>query len=548
MSKAEGGQRAPASVWLVTICGLLLWLNTQFVLAGYPNHDFSVFLALAVEAVERGRRYYVDLYEFNPPTFLYLAEAIVRIAKLTGVSLSAASAGFFSALTALCLFALWLPVRRLAGLSDVAKAGIVVLVCVMLTIGSGTSHSQRDVVAFAAMLPALFWWIAGGAPRGQGILPGLLLGFAVTIRPTIALLPLFLSAADAWRSRSPRPLFTSLNLAAAAVTIVYTVLLATVWRAYFDNILPLLQALKATPVPGGGMDMATLQRLLITAPACCAMLGAALIDKRASGQPFGLRRWLAGLGVMMGIVFANMLFFGVSDYRAMPVAGAFALCFYLSALVIGPRIPRMTRIAVYGLIGLVLLINFPTVFSHTGPRISPLDTLMGKAGPVAYSPLTNMVVAQGIIDHPLRLAGFANSLGMVYELSLRAATDPAMPAETKALHARIEKDYLDRMTAVLERDRPEFLLVEFSVAPSPAPLWWPKDRVFSYAGWLCQDARFRRIWPLYEPLLDLDALTIYKRRDHAIDAGMQAEVERLRAAARPLRFAHIVDCENGPRP
>jgi hypothetical protein len=205
------------------------------------NADVSWLLTVA-ERLADGRR---DFVEFNPPGSIFTYLPAIWLARLSGLSPEEACDLVVAAVAALSLGlgSLALGPRFAARHDGPLLATVAVIVLLALP---AYAFGERE--HFGAML--LLPWIAvlaaqlDGAtpPRWLRVCAGIAGGLSIVVKPHFALGVALLVAISLWHRRSVRSLFSTENLAAAAVIVVYGATLWLWFPDYFIDTVPMAAA------------------------------------------------------------------------------------------------------------------------------------------------------------------------------------------------------------------------------------------------------------------------------------------------------------------
>jgi len=203
-----------------------------------PNHDVAAILDLAGRTLD-GERLYVDIPEVNPPLIFFLAAAVVRASRHTGLSdlwLASMTALAWAGVAIVLAGRLLVRALSLSTADARALSGAALLVC---TAGWAEHLGQREHIWFCATLP----YLAALVLRGQGQRPtepeALLTGAMAAVG--FAFKPMFLGVAlvgEVWLlvvRRDPRALVRreAQVLVASAITYAAYVIFGT---EYLDSI------------------------------------------------------------------------------------------------------------------------------------------------------------------------------------------------------------------------------------------------------------------------------------------------------------------------
>lgn len=210
--------------------GIFAWFRDAYV-----NHDVAWYLVAGRQWME-GARLYTDLSEVNPPLAFYLTRLTLVLADLLSLADPAALAAFVALLTAVVIawFARHVPNGAPHRVPLIASVSLATVLPFLGHFG------QREHLMFLFILP----WAASALfdenPLGGkgAILRGLVAGIGICLKPHFLVFPLAVTAAEAVRQRSLRPILSAGNLAMGSIGLAYVILVSVLHREYFTIIIP----------------------------------------------------------------------------------------------------------------------------------------------------------------------------------------------------------------------------------------------------------------------------------------------------------------------
>ncbi|MEO0752749.1 MAG: hypothetical protein AAFY25_13225 [Pseudomonadota bacterium] len=225
--------------WLVVLLPVLLALalGGYFQAQTFLNHDVAWVLNSSARLLEGGT-FGRDIVASNPPLIWWLNAPIAGLAQMIGAD----PVNMFRAVV-LTLIAgvLALLKRGLAGRVDTfARAGVLVFLALMLTLGAHRDFGQREHLAVILILPWLMLVVGRDVPRPQAALAGVAAGIAICFKPHFLAVPTLIWIYVALRERSLRPV---MRVDAGALLLTGVVYVAATWvfaRPYLTEVVPLI--------------------------------------------------------------------------------------------------------------------------------------------------------------------------------------------------------------------------------------------------------------------------------------------------------------------
>ena len=219
--------RAGAALLAAVLLIGAAWVRTDVAL----NHDVA-WLLTAAGRMMSGGSYGKDFFEINMPLTIAIYIPAMALARLVKVSLSAATTIW---VFVLALQSIALTVRIAAPDGGRRSA----LWCAWLVIGlvllPGYDFAQKEHLAVLLFLPFLFAIASDGIDLGGAL--RLYISFLAAIgfflKPHFAALPLLLLAAEAYRTRSWKPLRSTEAMTLLCVGVVYAAIVVSCFPDWF---------------------------------------------------------------------------------------------------------------------------------------------------------------------------------------------------------------------------------------------------------------------------------------------------------------------------
>jgi hypothetical protein len=291
-SFAQRLDSVPSGCWLalalaMAVLGAIPFWNLALILPAD-----TIWLIHAGERLLDGATLYADIIETNPPMSVLLYLPGILAARMTGIS--AQSGVVIQSLLVIGLsLALSAALLQRHGFEPYRQATLLAVIALVLLFMPNASFTQREHYALVLLLPFILHHIGGEADTRAGlglrIALAILAGLAACIKPHFLLVPLLLTAWDAWKKRDARRLFTAVTVAGLLVPVAYGVIVLAFFPEFFGAIWPLLQSiyLKAMKPLVEIMITNPVSRLWIVIALVLAFIVTRLDQKRAA-IPFGL--------------------------------------------------------------------------------------------------------------------------------------------------------------------------------------------------------------------------------------------------------------------
>ncbi|MEL6648599.1 MAG: hypothetical protein AAFQ05_13045 [Pseudomonadota bacterium] len=216
---------------------LALALGGFFQAQTFLNHDVAWVLNSSERLLDGGT-FGRDIVASNPPLIWWVNAPVAGLAQMIGAD----PVNVFRAVV-LTLIAGVLALLK-HGLDRTveapARAGILVFLSLMLTLGAHRDFGQREHLAVILTLPWLLLVVGRDVPRFYGTLAGIAAGIAICFKPHFLAVPALVWAYVALRERSARPVLTS---ATAALLLTGVIYVAATWlfaRPYLTEVVPMI--------------------------------------------------------------------------------------------------------------------------------------------------------------------------------------------------------------------------------------------------------------------------------------------------------------------
>jgi len=514
-ASAHGSVSIDTLGWWAAWCGLVLIWAAGYA-QRYLNHDAAWYLWMA-RALLGGARLYVDAVDSNPPLIVLLSVPPVWIARLLGVSATAAFDIYVFLVsigsTAACA---WAARRALGDLSVTGRRMLatVALFCVLPFVKS--DYGQRE--HFAVLLSLPFIIVSAGRAAGRsvpgraafaiGVLGGI--GFAVKPHLLIAwVLVEILLAVLGERPRRWRPETLGVLVLLAAYGAVMVVA--------FPQYIPFAvksRGIYAALLNPGLLALARLPEIQLCAVAAAALLLVRL-DRARSGALLVLLT--AGAGFLLGALVQGKGW----DYHLYPARVVLLLTIVACAASLMDRVTDLKALVRGGARSVALLLG--CVLLASSARYS----LQARRPPARdlVPPLLDAVRGRGRSMYALQMllypgipvlnysgmtwAGRHNSqwfLPGFYTAEL-SAPGAAIAPHTPEQMSSLEHEFFTQMVDDLCLNRPDVLIVENGVIRGA-----DVAKAFDLLAYYRQDPRFVQLLGEYGIGSVVGDYTIYTRR------------------------------------
>jgi hypothetical protein len=305
-SEQEGKQAWYALASFGLTIAVLAAIFVAYIYRVPANDDVSVLLTIA-SRVWGGEVLYKDILEVNPPVSVWLYMPNMALEKLMGIR-SENSLVFTMALLSLTLILFSGSILRIYanGFRKPAASLLVPFALFMTLCYAPLEFGQREEFAVIFLLP---WLALFSARDGRGdfsagdwttrILAGLFGGFAMIVKPPYYALPLAVPIiAAVIRRRKIGIAFTTENLVAAAIVLLYLSYLVFINRNYIENVLPLTVNAYAKYYQ---IDYETISYATITMIISCFLLLYMRQNKKFT-NPFPKNAFLSSVGFYLAFV------------------------------------------------------------------------------------------------------------------------------------------------------------------------------------------------------------------------------------------------------
>ena len=484
------------------------------------NHDVGALLAFSRRMLG-GERLYADLIDVNPPMAFWLNLPALWLAKLTGGS----EAVMFQA-TVLAAIAVGALLTLKAASPLVEQTGPIVRVLVpslaLFAVAVLPAHSfgQRDHLVLVFTLPYIA--LTAGRLNGARYSTGLALaigGFAaigLSLKPYFLVLPVLLEllvlARRGWdQTWHPTP------IAILVALIGYLGLVLIAMPEYLGFVVPLVQDHYQS------LSMAALPALLIGDQVPALVIGlfvCTLLARRA--VPFSLLAPL--LAAILAFTVSGLLQAKGWDYHFIAARGALGI---LAGLALGALIervldPRRTSVGATGAITAMVVavvwlmsgaLNPPFAAqsrfaTSTAGRMSDVIRTHAAGGHVLW--LSSSIYPQ----YPALNHGGATSAMRWMSLWLL----PALYGKNAVVNGRLVPNPPEAMGLAenllfrsigddVSRRQPALIIVQDAAREGGF-----NGKAFDYLDYFRRNPRFAAEWRLYQPLVEIDGIRVFRRQ------------------------------------
>ncbi|MEL7280254.1 MAG: hypothetical protein AAGK79_07840 [Pseudomonadota bacterium] len=203
----------------------------------YLNHDVAWVLHSSERLLEGGT-FGRDIIASNPPLIWWLNAPIAGLAKMIGAD----PINVFRAVVLTMIAGVLALLKRELDpmMSAPMRAGILVCLALMLTVGVHRDFGQREHLAVILCLPWLMLVVGQNVRPLPALLAGVAAGIAICFKPHFLAVPALIWAYVALRERSFRPV---LRVDTAALLLTGVVYVAATWmfaRPYLTEVMPMI--------------------------------------------------------------------------------------------------------------------------------------------------------------------------------------------------------------------------------------------------------------------------------------------------------------------
>lgn len=205
------------------------------------NHDGAWYL-ISTRKWLAGARFYVDLYDVNPPLASVLTVPAIWIADAFAISDTNGLYAFLCALTGVSLFLSASILDARIGPGAARKVVAFLGLGATLTLPSLKEFGQREQLMVLLVLP---WFLsqlpapAGETPRPvQRVLLAVAAAIGICIKPYFLTIPIAVVAWQMLARRSLRPLATVETIAMVLTGLAYVAATALLFPQFFSDIIP----------------------------------------------------------------------------------------------------------------------------------------------------------------------------------------------------------------------------------------------------------------------------------------------------------------------
>lgn len=223
------------------ICAVMFIVAFTFYASQPLLSDVSYFVA-ADQRILKGAVPYIDIFENNPPLAFWVTMPAVWVASVLGLPAEPTFVVFILVLNALILTLIW-SLHSAAPLGNRYRQQLVLILAVVTSFCLAFGFGQREYFMTLLLLPYIS--VIALRERGQSvtaphqILVGVLAGIGVCFKPYFIFIPFCLEIYLVLQTRQWRFLFRSEVLIAAAIILLYPVLVWLFYPAYISDIIPL---------------------------------------------------------------------------------------------------------------------------------------------------------------------------------------------------------------------------------------------------------------------------------------------------------------------
>ncbi|MEM7598529.1 MAG: hypothetical protein AAF382_12615 [Pseudomonadota bacterium] len=453
----------------------------------YLNHDVAWVLHSSERLLEGGT-FGRDIIASNPPLIWWLNAPIAGLAQMIGAD----PINVFRAVVLTMIAGVLALLKRELDpmMSAPKRAGTLVCLALMLTVGVHRDFGQREHLAVILILPWLMLVVGQNVRPLPALLAGIAAGIAICFKPHFLAVPALIWAYVALRERSLRPV---LRVDTAALLLTGVIYVAATWafaRPYLTEIVPMISQVY------WGFEHA-MSDVVLSDPAPTLMtLAALLLAWRGGWRPLPTLPALAALGFLIAAIVQSK---GYSYHFYPPLIFAM-LSLLLTALGPAARILRLLAgvavtagVAMTALYASLHLANL-SASGHYGTRTTCLVSMVQThvpegAGFMAFSthPYPGFPVAN-YADRPW-LAATNSRLFLPSIVRLRTQPDPsAEAARVLTLAEAAERDLALRDLS----QRPALVFVDARERRHAI------DRLdMDFIDFYTEDARFAQMWGGY---------------------------------------------------
>ena len=491
--------------------GLLAWLGALvWYLPGTINHDTAWSLYSTGRWID-GARFYVDLFEINPPLNFYLHVPPIVFSRWTGLGLMPSFVLWIFLLIFIAL-ALCLHIIRdeRATRPYLWTALWVGSLITSLAVPMG-SFGQREHIVVVLSLGYLFGFAVRTAGGRIGTRTGMIAGFlaavGLALKPYFLVAPLLLELREIIRGRSIRAALRPDSVVLVVVGLIYGISIPIVHPEYLTEVVPMALATYSLGFgvrPGAFLAQGSTLMLV-------GMLGSYLVARPAMRRPQVTDVfWLAGVG-FFGAYLWQMKGF---PYHTGPVL-ALVFIALLPLAARGPLVgergllePPQRLVAFLGVCVIATLIvsggRYPTT------RDTPLFAVIEREAPGGTLAAFGANMSFGfplVIEADLTWASRFPTIWPVPGVwhGLQGSGPPLTDDERRELLGVM--DWTRRAVAEdLQRYYPDLVIID---ERSRKSLFDPLP--FDWLTWAEEDSLFREVWPGYRHLEQLGPVAVYKR-------------------------------------
>jgi hypothetical protein len=448
-----GGLLATRLLWLLAAI-VVLAAAVQINLGVNTDTSWNITLA---EKMLAGQRPYGDFVEINPPASFLLCLAPTLVAQWVGASPEFMVDLFCFAAAGFSLWLAGLILVRAGVIAPGSGASLTVVACTALLLLPSRSFAQREHIALMGSLPGLaalaVWATRQRVGLALGLLAGLSVGVALSIKPHFALFFLFplvyLARRTGWRAMVVhRELYVALALAAS-----YWVMVAVCFPAYFEHAAPIARDVYL-PVRRPLADVIVDPILAIW-----LALGVLLVfvARRRLSEPLIAAPALAAIGAMGAYLIQGKLW----PYQGYPAIAFMALA--IGPLIIETLAPRGARAGLWPLAGAAaaaVALIAASFWLASGVERPALERAVAALAP---HPKLIVIGSDIAIGHPLTRRVHGVWVGSLSGLWITDMASHALEKGASAEAAHRYQAYLesDRETLVsdIARNRPDGILI-----------------------------------------------------------------------------------------
>ena len=522
-----------AAVTAATLLGCLLivLLGVGLQSRVHINHDVG-WIAHSAAWLLDGKRFGTDILDPNPPLAWFLMLPAVAAARAGIVPEIVAIQAWSWLLTVAGLglsLVILQPLARVSGRLETKSLMIVgTAVVSILPVGN---FGQRDVIAFALMLPYLSSLLGrvSGAPPGRwvSILAGFCAGVGLCLKPFLLAVPLLAEPLQALFARDLRSLIRAETLAMAGALLSYAVAILLFARDYLEFALPVVRAVYWAYDNSAYLVLERFKEAVWPAAYAAGIALATFSLTRMHGM---LLAWIAGFSASYWLQGKGF------PYHAYPILGA--SCMFLAYAIVHASRSVWHSVLIkrpairWFVLAALLLVAVPVLrepFWQAQWWYRSADPQSGDWGRTRQAVIDRLrALGVGAGDYLYAFSthpnpGFPTVNYLDAQWAGRTVTQFTVPAHVRRPEVKdpVLLGEIDRAMALqiaivvedLRRHAPGYVMVE--ARQRRLGLAFRKFDDLAFYG---QDPGFARLWSCYVEIEPVDQIRLFRRRD-----GCQAD-------------------------